>query len=214
MRVLPILFNIEMVHAIMDGRKTTTRRVVKLPVNMYTSKEPKPENLTVHKNTLHSDEVSFDEKPFYCFDAKPPCHMGDILYIRETWSFLPCIDCTREGTACGRTRVTYEDNDSMSDGCFVYRAEHPDPDRVSWSPSIHMPKAAARIWLRVTDIRAERLQDIDDDGIVAEGLEIGAPFEELWDAVIKKSDRDRYGWDANPWVWVMEFERCEKPEEG
>ena len=139
--------------------------------------------------------------------------MGDILYIRETWAFLPCMDCTREGTDCGRSCVTYEDKDSISDGCFVYRAEHPTPDRVSWSPSIHMPKAAARIWLKVTNIRVERLQDIDDDGIVAEGLEIGAPFEELWDSTIKKPDRARYGWDANPWVWAIEFERCEKPKE-
>lgn len=76
-----------------------------------------------------------------------------------------------------------------------------------------MPKAAARIWLKVTNIRVERLQDIDDDGIVAEGLEIGAPFEELWDSTIKKPDRARYGWDANPWVWAIEFERCEKPKE-
>lgn len=214
MRVLPILFNTGMVQAIMDGRKTATRRTVKLPVNRYTGEVPKPENLTVHKNTLYSEKTSFSEKPFYYFEIKPPCHMGDILYIRETWAFLPCMDCTREGTDCGRTCVTYEDKDSISDGCFVYRAEHPTPDRVSWSPSIHMPKAAARIWLRVTGVRVERLQDIDDDGIVAEGLEIGAPFEELWDSTIKKSDLDRYGWDANPWVWVIEFERCEKPKEG
>lgn len=75
-----------------------------------------------------------------------------------------------------------------------------------------MPKEAARIFLRVTNVRVERLQDIDDDGVVAEGLEIGAPFDELWDSTIKKSDRDMYGWAANPWVWVIEFEVMEVTE--
>ena len=77
-----------------------------------------------------------------------------------------------------------------------------------------MPKAAARIWLRVTGVRVERLQEIDDDGVVAEGLQIGDPFDELWDSTIKKKDLDRYGWDTNPWVWVIGFERCDKPKEG
>lgn len=73
---------------------------------------------------------------------------------------------------------------------------------------------AARIWLKVTDVKVERLQDIDDNGVVAEGLQVGDPFDELWDSTIKKKNLDRYGWDANPWVWVIEFERCEKPKEG
>ena len=103
----------------------------------------------------------------------------------------------------------------VGDGCFVYRADYPEPQRLVWRPSIHMPKEAARIWLRVTDMRVERLQDIDDDSVVAEGLNIGDPFDELWDSTIKPTDRERYGWSANPWVWVIEFERCEKPmEEG
>ncbi len=75
-----------------------------------------------------------------------------------------------------------------------------------------MPKEAARIFLRVTDVRVERLQDIDDEGVIAEGLKIGAPFDELWDSTIKKSDRDMYGWAANPWVWVIEFEKVEVTE--
>lgn len=76
-----------------------------------------------------------------------------------------------------------------------------------------MPKEAARLFLRVTDVRVERIQDIDDGGISAEGLEIGCYFDDLWNKTIKKSDLPIYGWNANPWVWVIEFERCEKPEE-
>ena len=67
-------------------------------------------------------------------------------------------------------------------------------------------------FLRVTDVRVERVQDIDDDGVVAEGLNIGDPFDELWDSTIKPADRALYGWDANPWVWVIEFERISREE--
>lgn len=70
-----------------------------------------------------------------------------------------------------------------------------------------MPREAARIFLRVTDVRVERLQNIDDSGVVAEGLEVGAPFDELWDRTLKPADRARYGWKANPWVWAIQFER-------
>lgn len=79
-----------------------------------------------------------------------------------------------------------------------------------WHPSIHMPREAARIFLRVTDVRVERLQEIDDNGIASEGLAIGDPFDELWDRTIKKADRALYGWEADPWVWVIKFERCER----
>lgn len=190
-RVLPILFNTEMVRAILDGRKTVTRRALKHPFE-------------VHPNGFITKPKGNERLCPY----EPPYQLGDILYVRETWAFLPCVECIREGTDCGRTCVTYEDRGSVSDGCFVYRADHPHPEHVSWNPSIHMPKAAARIRLKVKDVRVERLKNIDDDGIVKEGLQIGAPFEELWDSTIKKSDRDRYGWDANPFVWVIEFERC------
>lgn len=85
-----------------------------------------------------------------------------------------------------------------------------------------MPKEAARIWLKVTDVRVERLQNITETQAQAEGCDSGlltgactarGQFEYLWNSTIKKSDLDRYGWNASPWVWVIEFERCEKPEE-
>ena len=93
-----------------------------------------------------------------------------------------------------------------------------------WKPSIHMPKEAARIWIKVTDVRVERLKEINGDDALAEGVDkyIHAngmlnedqtitSFIGIWNSTIKKSDLDRYGWDANPWVWAIEFEWCEKP---
>ena len=94
----------------------------------------------------------------------------------------------------------------------------PEP---KWKPSIHMPKEAARIWLKVTDVRVERLQEITeheaekegfcDDAEYCMGNTAMGHFAELWNHTIKKPDLGRYGWDANPYVFVIEFERCEKP---
>ena len=218
MRVLPILFNSDMVRAILDGRKTVTRRVVKFPVNKFTNKIPTANNVTVYQNMMRSEKVNFSEKPFYCFDVKPPCQPGDILYVRETWLRIEsCIYC-----------MCYSEPPEQ-DGCYLYRATHGDAKGLRWRPSIHMPKAAARIWLKVTNVRVERLQDITEEQAKAEGANwkngknVGWEekmrrtatdrFAELWDSTIKKSNFDRYGWDANPWVWRIEFERCEKPEE-
>lgn len=152
---------------------------------------------------------------------KEPYKPGDTLYVRETWSFLPCIECMDEGLACNVNPVIYDDGDCESEGCFVYKASHPRPERVRWTPSIHMPKAAARIWLKVTDVRVERLHDMTLDDFLAEGVAIRpeafndpenaymqarSEFARIWDSTIRKSQTD-----LNPWVWVIEFERCEKP---
>lgn len=83
-----------------------------------------------------------------------------------------------------------------------------------------MPKEAARIFLRVKDVRVERLQDMDEDAAIAEGVAdspagTDSPllrFTELWDKTIRREDLREFGYHANPWVWVIEFERCEKPE--
>jgi hypothetical protein len=190
-RVLPILFNMKMVRAILDGRKSCTRRIIK----------PQPQGYF---------EVS--EEPLYIYDTDgkqgkitPPYQPGDILYVRETWKQAP-------------------------NGYYYYEDWQKDDiaDVTKWKPSIHMPKEAARIWLKVTDVRVERLQEITRLSVQKEGIEVDPKecagkfdfitelfllFQKLWDSTIKKSDLDSYGWDANPYVWVIEFERCEKPKE-
>lgn len=108
---------------------------------------------------------------------------------------------------------------------YYYKADDNDFHCV-WHPSIHMPKEAARIWLKVTDVRVERLHDITGKSVLREGINSHVHpdadyfdgnqrevFAELWNSTIKKTDIGRYDWDANPWVWVIEFERCEKPRE-
>ena len=140
----------------------------------------------------------------------PPYQPGDILYVRETWH-------------------KYKKRVGKGEGChtaefYGYRASIANSEDANepWHPSIHMPKEAARIWLKVTDVRVERLQEITEEQIGRYGVEVEYPhmmngeekryaFSTLWNSTVKKSDLDRYGWNANPWVWIIEFERCEKP---
>lgn len=221
MPIKPILFNTEMVRAILDGRKSCTRRAIK----------PQPQSglcytyAGSHKDCigkwtypnrgaheLWGEEYKLPENIKDEELSKrwnPPYHTDDILYVRETWS---------EG---------YED------GTYIYRADDKLADlptfkessKLIYRPSIHMPKEAARIWLKVTEVRVERLQEVSAESALAEGADkyihtnggldenmTITSFIGIWNSTIKKSDLDRYGWDANPWVWVIEFERCEKPE--
>lgn len=193
MAIKPILFNTEMVRANLDGRKSCTRRICK-DANEYTVPDmdffdPEKRTYAVHNyaDKEHKIKLSIAER------TCPICP-GDILYVRESYS-------------------------ELSFG-YVYKADGENIDHlgnvIKWHPSIHMPKEAARIWLKVTDVRVERLQDMTDDDAEAEGCfdytSTALGFPDVWDSTIKKSDLDRYGWDASPWVWVIEFERCEKPE--
>ena len=233
-RVLPILFNTDMVRAILDGRNTVTRRVVK-PANPFRNKEGYCQG-----NGLWIDGYSKDDEPnghikdysvSSCWWPKrsyiekyAPYQPGDILYVRETWS--PVFVVPRR---------------------YLYKVGCKEAENlpIKWHPSIHMPKEAARIWLKVKDVRVERLQDITEEQVDAGGFQFKPPClsmvsadghycdldgpctssikycdmsmgelfgKELWNSTIKKPDIDRYGWDASPWVWVIEFERCEKPE--
>lgn len=202
MAIKSIHFNTDgSVRAILDGRKTCTRRICK-DANEYTV--PDMEFYDADKRTYavhnfadleHTEKLSIGER------TCPICP-EDILYVRET--FYEDEDC-----------ILYKaDNEKLTG----YRNMRGEDIVVKWRPSIHMPKDAARIWLKVTDVRVERLQEITPENAVKEGTkEIFPPlavdeFWDIWNATIKKSDLERYGWNANPWVWVIEFERCEKPK--
>lgn len=226
-RILPIIFNAKMVQAIQDGRKTVTRRAIKYDRHdIY-------KYARVRRIWYEGCETTPEMVEKYVSAKKAPYQPGDILYVRETWGFKLCIECMDE-ESCKKTPTTHEDPGTVSEGCYIYRAGHPTPERIIWHPSIHMPKAAARIWLKVKNVRVERLQDITETDAKAEGavkcFEVIRPgestpviyedkwgyyamgFKAIWDSTIKKADINKYGWGANPWVWVIEFERCEKPE--
>ena len=220
----PILFNTEMVRAILSGRKTVTRRVMK----------PQPLFKT-HRKFVFADDVC-PKKWEDCSDivATYTYQPGDILYVRETWKVQSALRFDANARIMFKaggnmTTIQFENGCSQSSDRLEYDAfidKWMQSD--GWHPSIHMPKEAARLFLRVTNVRVERLQDITEDQTKAEGANwtegrnVGFEeklrrssierFTEIWNNTIKKPDRDKYGWDANPWVWVIEFERISKEE--
>ena len=202
MAIKPILFNTEMVRAILDGKKTCTRRIVKgaIPDDAmwgYTMFTPKG-----YISCRGTFPVGYGEKFF-----KLPYQKGDILYVRETWQFLYELDGNEQPVE-ETGKYYYAATDITLFNTYVDEngAKH---DYVPWRPSIHMPKEAARIWLKVTDVRAERLKELTEDGAKAEGANqkngknVGweekmrrtaiERFAEIWNSTIKKSDLDRYG---------------------
>ena len=223
----PILFNTDMLRAILDGRKTETRRLIKsqqlIGILPDKCKNGMPEEFLKEKKFMFKPYCDMTDAELIKAAYNPPYQPGDVLYVRETWS--PVFVVPR--------RYLYKV------GC-----EEAENLPIKWHPSIHMPKEAARIWLKVKDVRVERLQEITEEQTEAEGFQFTPPClskvsedsycdldgpctnkikycdmsagelfgKVLWDSTIKKSDLDRYGWDANPWVWVIKFERCEKPE--
>ena len=224
MSMKPILFNTDMVRAILDGRKTCTRRICK-DANECTV--PDMDFYNADRRTYAVHNFVDKEHTEQLSTAERTCSIcpGDILYVRETWCALPVNEA-------GHMR---------GHSIYYYRADgdlRPEGWRGKWHPSIHMPKEAARIFLRVTNVRVERLQDITEEQACMEGTDPwdeacyenngwhptfsdpdsgGDPnmiegFHKLWNSTIKKTDLDRNGWNANPWVWVIEFERCDKPE--
>lgn len=219
MTTKPILFNTQMVRAILDGRKSCTRRIVKpqweeCPNCKYVHNEYIYDNLA---ENVYCARCGYPLVP----ERRAPYQPGDILYVRETWERFECWNCDGDE----RGNCPKEPKKSVLDkacGCYMYRATDEISGDAKWHPSIHMPKEATRIWLKVTDVKVERLQDISGEDLIKEGIDFFQSnyvrvafneFKNIWNSTIKKSDIDRYGWDASPWVWVIEFERCEKTQE-
>jgi hypothetical protein len=235
----PILFNTEMVQAILAGRKTQTRRLCKIRsiIDFRPIDHAKCMTVEFPKRNYKGPCANFlDKKGEYLGAAQTPAQPGDTLWVRETWCrwWLPHGEwsyCYKATSPNGNMAPTSPDPE---DEWFV----------MPWKPSIHMPREAARLFLKVTAVRTERLQDITMDEIRKEGLvpscamcyfnaaqktgeiectkgvvtsadcglenlfpDLG--FRGLWNSTIKEADLPRYGWDANPWVWVIEFERME-----
>ncbi len=187
-----------MVRVILEGRKTVTRRVVKPPAL---------DKMIVDDNGECIGSLNC--QPGWEVDIYPtiddsPYQPGDILYVKERVAYLF--------------------------GRYGYRADYDEVTEKSkpfWKPSVRMPKEAARLFLRVTDVRVELLRDITGRDALAEGVDNGRSnptmgqrwenmqrmaFSDLWNSTIKKADLPGCGWEANPWVWVIEFERISREE--
>ncbi len=202
----PILMNTDMVRAILEGRKTVTRRVVKLKyenthlemrTDKYGTRLIEVQNEEPGVTTVKNPDGTTTHRLLACIEKEPPYKLGDILWVRETW-------CESLGQA----------------GKYFYRAYAGPRDEMKeyahsfnkWRPSIHMPREAARIFLRVTDVRVERLQDCGNMQAKDEGCTCSSQFARLWDSTVKPADRATLGWEANPWVWVISFERISKED--
>ncbi|MGM7756370.1 morphogenetic protein [Yersinia enterocolitica] len=188
----PILFNAEMVNAILSGRKTQTRRIIsEKTLHLF--------DVAACAGECHPLELRDDRSQSYYLEFCPLGKSGDQLWVRETWA---------------RYNIDQTSHD------MAYRATTPAdwPKEGLWRPSIHMPRWASRIDLLITGVRVERLQDISEQDARAEGVKawrgpaeelVGGKlaFFELWDSIYGQKEGEN--WQANPWVWVINFERME-----
>ena len=229
-----LMFKAPLVHAILEGKKTQTRRLVAMP-------RKRDSFVMLDHGKGFWPYQSDDGESEVCSDgcehrySSPFGMPGDRLYVRETWQHANFpLGPYSEGTPVFY-RADYLDDPHGPDG-----EKSPEGKYRHWSPAIHMPKAAARIWLEVTGVRVERLQQITDADALAEGVDrtnTSIPgyarerFNQLWDSTTgrpelpenKNSKRyarakhwldthpDTTGWAANPWVWVIDFKRIDKP---
>lgn len=197
----PILFSTPMVQAILAGNKTMTRRVVKSQPyetgnGWWSWDGPRPKadrNSGAHAGNRSPDQWSMLTSPYGS--------IGDIMWVRETFKPKYIKGCLQE----------YRNQYPTEHPWFYITDGATEIGYGSWKPSIHMPKAACRIWLEITDVRMERLQDISEEDAKAEGVEKlrlypgynispKGKFEGLWNLI--NGDES---WDANPWVWVIKF---------
>lgn len=216
MKERPILFSGPMVRAILDGKKTQTRRVFKVrdPFGKLAGPICPPEEVVrFDDGTFHYLSTGGMSGPWPCPYGQP----GDRLWVRETWG-----------------ESILDIGDVRQDRWYTYRADHcvvpsDNGSPLPWRPSIHMPRCASRITLEIADVRVERLQEISDIDVIYEGLDSVRAFNGhvtyrledqicgqtpqrayrlLWDSLNEKRG---YGWDTNPWLWVLSFRRLPCP---
>lgn len=189
-----MIFNAEMVRALLDGRKTQTRRPIKWKQTRFTEVGEREDG----------SKWPWSEDAEHACDFWHPCPfgaVGDRIWVRETWA----------------------DTGASAPDLKLYRANYPEhvpsiyenvppAKEIRWTPSIHMPRTASRILLEITDVRVERLRSMSQDDARAEGviaasgpMEAGLAFRELWDSIYGEES-----WKANPWVWVIKFKRIEE----
>lgn len=243
MKELPILYSTEMVQAVLEGRKTQTRRVI-TPNNTlgFEVKKSLLDFSAIYPNgSLGVKVLKADDQTLWRGHCK--WQKDNLLWVRETWK---PVGWSEDGSdwnikyrAGGTNRITphmFDDGTGQKELDFWIKlsdelddASCPQDedtylyqdvgDYLRWKPSIHMPKKAARIWLRVEDVRCEALHDISEEDAKAEGVKSTAEitpdgsdytglyatewFSRLWDSINKSRG---YGWNKNPWVWVVKFE--------
>ncbi|MDU9391882.1 hypothetical protein [Pseudomonas sp. zfem002] len=193
----PILFSGPMVRAILEGRKTVTRRPIKPSMRGFDVSFELHQQDDGSWRPMHTfDESCMDdqgtEHPIVCPYGQP----GDRLWVREAWAHVNVAQ------APGESWVVYRECDN--------RTDYGGP----WKPSIHMRRRDSRILLEITDVRVERLQDISEDQAEAEGPDLpiaehlaaawGVQFRRLWESI-----NGHEAWASNPWVWVVEFKRIQ-----
>ncbi|HHF3145282.1 TPA: hypothetical protein ACPJ10_001698 [Vibrio diabolicus] len=208
MKVIPMIFNTEMVTALLDGRKTVTRRPIKRfgEFNFVVENGQTKDRYVTDENNPHQKWLKF------------PINIDDLIYVRET--FCPDPDCDHdswddhelsffEWNNSGCSAAFLPDALKTNEHCLFKAGGFSD---LKWTPSIHMPRWASRLTLRVTDVRIERVKDITDEQARSEGcwygvgggeVDLAVPpqdhFPTLWDSIYQN-------WDENPYVWVIEFE--------
>lgn len=201
----PILFSTSMVRAILDGRKTMTRRVVKSHIVDNFIFGPGGILLGSYREGSIDAYPTIDDAPY---------QPGDHLWVKETWAF---IDNLNAGVGNDQYYEYKADTNNPLPGGWPIEAK--EATTLRWKSPRFMPKVAARIWLEVTDVRAERLQEITEEDARAEGVypgfQIAGPnstpattgkqaFMWLWQSL---NDKRGFPWAHNPWVWVISFER-------
>jgi len=192
----PILFSPQMVNAILDGKKTMTRRIIKSKTGLFEINSANYEHDAAHYYHCRTVTLLDDNEKGIGTLFCPYGRIGDILWVRETYRII---------------------NHSGTGSKFFYKADACQQDlkdkTIKWKPSIFMPKYASRIRLRITDIKVERLRDIYEGDAYKEGVRplqnqsaIGT-FYELWQQINGDGS-----WEENPWVWVISFETLKTPK--